>query len=34
MNTNREKYAGEFMSSENAKLVDGNFIKVNTAIFC
>lgn len=26
--------AGEFKSLENAKLVDGNFIKVNTAIFC
>lgn len=30
----KKKYAGEFMSLENAKLVDGNFIKVNAAIFC
>lgn len=33
MNKN-EEMPGEFKSSENAKLVDGNFIKVNTAIFC
>lgn len=29
----KQKYAGAFMSLENVKLVDGNFIKVNAAIF-
>lgn len=30
----RENRKSKLMSSENAKFVDGNFIKVNATIFC